>query len=397
MTEHQYDIVFSGSGLAGLISSLCFARLDYKIAIIEKDSIASIEKNNSRTIALSVKNIQFLESLGISFDDIDMGTIQDIRITCEHSPTYIHFNLKNREESNADDNSNFGYIIYQSDLKRIVMQELGNRVTYHENTYPSNIENTPHHVLVTLANESVLKAKLFIISEGKYSQTRRNLNFKMIYMNYEQTATVFVTKHKQKHYNTAQEIFLPTGPLATLPLKNPNESAIVWTIDNELLPIITEKKSIISPDESKDFQNQFNNYIDGCLGQHEIISTICNYPLELSCAKNFFMNRVLLIGDTAHSVHPVSGQGFNVTLRGIELIYKMSSNWHSKDIGQFMFLNKYSKIHFRQNVLPIMISTDFFVRGFSKKSVIPSSLLKVGFGIVEKSKTLKKIALKYMI
>jgi len=214
-------------------------------------------------------------------------------------------------------------------------------------------------------------------------------NLKSHSYSYGQTAMVFNVSHKENHNNIAQEIFMPSGPFAILPLKDGYSSAIVWTEKSELAEIYLKMSK-------KEFQLHLSEKFMEYFGKSEVISEVFAYPLSVKFSNEYFKGRLCLLGDSAHSMHPIAGQGFNQTIRDINSLADLLK-YHFNlglDLGSKMLLEDYQTERRFDNHAMIAI-TDVLNKLFSNNILPLSVTRKLGLAAVNKLPGLQKFFMKY--
>lgn len=375
-------IIIIGANLTGLCTALALSKLNQKTIIADRKALISNNKvKDGRAIALSAGSKQILETIGI-WDKLTnfAGKIEQIRVTDQLSPLFLHFNK----------NETLGYLVESDKIIDVIYQQLLNdsNVTILAETNYELIENNYDYVDIKL-NKQIHRSKLLIAADGKFSNLRKLCNIPYIYHNYEQSAIVCKVKHQFAHENIAQEMFLPNGPFAILPLKNPHHSGIVWTEKPELAEILTRMD-----------KNKFNYFLEqkftDYLGEVNLISEVASFPLELILAEKYYHNRIMLIGDSAHSIHPIAGQGFNLALRDIAAMMDLHTKY--KDLGLafgcYTSLKEYQKLRNGDN-LSMAAITDSINKIFSNNSFPLNLLRKIGLSSINNIPALQKFFMEY--
>lgn len=374
-------VIIVGANLTGLFTALALSKLGQSSILVDRNNISAPLIQDGRAIALSYGSKQILEKIDIWKKLIPYaGKIKQIRVTDQHSPLFLHF----------DNSSTLGYLVESHNLQEIAYKEAVNapNITIFDNSEYKLLENNQSNAVISI-NEQIFKTDLIIAADGKFSKLRELANIKFIQHNYKQSAIVCKVKHQLSHNNIAQEIFMPSGPFAILPLKDTYQSGIVWTESNKTA------KTLVSLEKNKFNYFLKNNFTD-YLGEVELISEVSSYPLELVMAKQYYHNHIMLIGDSAHSIHPIAGQGFNLALRDIEAlssIYKKFTNI-GLNIGCHQALSEYQKLRMNDNISMALI-TDSLNKLFSNNITPVSILRKMGLAAVNKIPSLQKFFMEY--
>ena len=317
MAKKQYnDVVIVGGGMAGLTMACVLANgsPDLKITIIDRDkpSYQLTEKFDGRTTAISYASSLVLTDAGIWNEIAAQGQpITSIDVQDNHSPIILNFDAEEVGDQP------FGWIFEN----RLIRYHLQTQVKAHKNiTYLApatvdEIEEGDECVIVTLSNGKTVQSKLLIGADGRFSAVREWADIDLVELDYKQTATVCLVTHEKPHNGLAVERFLPDGPFAVLPFtdddKGRHRSAIVWTEHGR-----SKRGFATIPEEV--FNLELQRRFDDRYGAVELTGKRAAYPLKLYHAAELIGSRMALIGDAAHAIHPLAGQGANLGLQDTE-------------------------------------------------------------------------------
>jgi len=386
MNHQKFDIAIIGSSFVGMSCALAMAKISPQIsvAIIEKQNVFNIEKSNDgRAFAISSSSLDFFKEIAIleNLQNVS-GKISDIKITDYKSPFILDFISEEFEKNHQ----HFGAIIENhyifEELKKKVLQQ--KNITIFCPNYYQEINFSDDLAKILLDNNNLVVAKLVLACDGRFSRLRKHFNISTLTKDYHQTAIVFKISHQFSHQNIAHEKFLPTGPLAILPLADKNQSSIVWIVDDQQAQVLLGL-------DHENFIQQLTKKIENCLGECQIISEKFSYPLTLIFADKFYHEKMLLVGDSACGVHPIAGQGFNLAISNIAILQKLIAKKIilGLDFSGDSLIFEYNNLA-RQNSKKMVIATDLLNMIFEAKCLTISIARKLGLGVVNNISQLKK-------
>ena len=356
--HEDYDLLIVGGGLAGNCLALALKQTGLKIAIIEASSREQRRSSaaGDRALALASGTVRMLERLNVWQTAKQSATpIRKIHISDQG-----HFG-KTRLSARREGVAALGYVITARDLEESVA-DLVEQTTVQQ-ICPARVvglmasEDQVHVSLKQDEASLTLSARLLVGADGGQSSVRKLLEIAQQVTEYHQTAIVTTVKPSLGHHDTAYERFTPSGPLALLPLKQ--NCAVVWTRSNE------DAAALLAGSEA-DFLQQLQACFGYKLGEFELTAPRRAFPLTLVRAEKMIADRVVIIGNAAHQLHPVAGQGFNLGLRDVVQLAEMIINQHQcqGDIGSSELLTVYAQQR-RQDHDRVITFTDSVVRIFS--------------------------------
>jgi 2-octaprenyl-6-methoxyphenol hydroxylase len=240
---------------------------------------------------------------------------------------------------------------------------------------------------VSFSNGDIRSARLLVAADGARSAIRETAGIESFGWDYEQSGIVTTVQHEREHHGRAEEHFLPAGPFAILPLKG-KRSSIVWTERAQ------EATRIVAlPD--REFHDELEQRFGLKLGEIEAVGPRRAFPLGLSVARSFIGERIALVGDAAHVIHPIAGQGLNLGLRDVAALAEAVADAArlGLDIGGPDVLERYQRWR-RFDTMTMGIATDGLNRLFSNRSDALRIVRDVGLGLVERMPRMKEFFIR---
>ena len=358
----KFDIVIAGCGIIGGILALALNKQDLKVAVVEKKNLADLNAGQDyRATALSFGNFLYLQEI-LEQDPRFLGA-QIRKILAEDGILGPKVNFCADEFASG---AYFGVNVPNQILKTVIYDHLfKSKISFFENTSfeKANIE-----------------AKLIIAADGRNSGFAHQIPSQKFNIDYHQTAYV-ATLALEKPIDTAYERFFKTGPIALLPLPS-NQASLIWSLENHLIEPMKENL--------KEF---VHIHLEGIVEDDFEILSQGYFPLQASFILPPYIKGLLLMGDAAHGMHPVAGQGLNLGVRNIRELTQLTQKYVSLglDIGSESLLQEYWK-NTKGHVLGLMGATHGLIRIFDFESKMISSFKKLGMRIFEKSQSIKKTA-----
>lgn len=321
----DYDLLIAGAGPVGSSLALALASQSLRIGIIEAAPPTAGEQSNfdTRAIALAFGSRRILE--GIDCWSAIAPQITPIRHI--HVSSRGHFGVTRLEAAQASLPA-LGYVVAMRVLGQTVYQKL-KELTRVELICPASVVNMTTEatrIQVQIASKGhirTLSARLLVAADGAHSLVRQLLQIPIRRKDYGQTAIITNVATERPHQYTAFERFTDTGPLALLPL-NEGRSNVIWTVRNTQAPYLTAIND-------QDFLSQLQQRFGWRLGRFIHTSKRYAYPLQLLRAQQQIAHRAVLIGNAAHGLHPVAGQGFNLGLRDVAVLAQILADAHKAD------------------------------------------------------------------
>ena len=369
-TSADYEVLIIGGGLVGASLACALRQSGLRLGVIEAVPLAASSQPgyDDRTLALAYGSKRIFETLGVWEGIVPEATCID-RI---HISDRGHFGVTRLTAAEAGLPA-LGYVVPSRALGAALLEALKDmhQIDWLCPTEMRDIRATPDHAAVTVQHdgkEKTLTARLVIAADGAHSAVRRVMGIEAQRTEYRQTAIVTTVTASLPHGNTAYERFTDTGPLALLPQRQ-NDCAVVWSAREE------EVKTILGWSDAE-FLRQLQERFGDRLGSFTRLGRRASYPLALTRVPEQVRARLALIGNAAHTVHPVAGQGFNLGLRDVAAIADILADAQraGDDIGNLTVLRRYADWRRRDNQV-ISLFTNGLIRIFSN-NIFPLTLLR---------------------
>lgn len=376
------DVVVVGGGHAGCTLTALLAAQGIKTVCIDQDdpALALTPAFDGRTTAISAGSASVLTAAGI-WDDALLSKacpIRNIDIRETGSPTLLRF-LSEDAGSEA-----FGWIIENRYLRQRLFERLS-RLADAEHFAPARVtgfQREEDGIRVILNDGRTIKSSLVVGADGRKSFTREWMGIGTRGWDYGQKAIVCIVEHEQPHNHIAVEDFRPQGPFAILPMhddeKGHHRSSIVWTEHGQ------ETDSALLWDDAA-FNAGLQERFPDFYGRVRLAGKRFSYPLNLVHAHRYTIDRMALIADAAHGIHPIAGQGLNMGMRDIAVMAELLIDAHAQkqDLGSPELLQQYERRR-RLDNMSMAGATDMLNKLFSNPSASLGALRRAGLKIVQK-------------
>ncbi|MFG6529595.1 MULTISPECIES: FAD-dependent oxidoreductase [unclassified Sulfitobacter] len=360
--DFDHDIAIIGGGLNGPALALALSRAGLRVAVIDAQPAQTFENAafDGRAYALALTSVRLMEGIGI-WPDIadDAQPMLEIKVTDGRagtgpSPMFMHFDHAEIEEGPM------GQMVEDRHLRRALLKAAAAdpAITMMNDTRVTGQSVAPTGITLTLEGGKTLRARLAVGADGRASGTAERAGIKRVAWSYGQTALVCVVDHEKPHHGIAHQFFMPPGPLAILPLTG-NRSLIVWS---EASANATAINALPDAQYLEVLRPRFGSF----LGELSLTGPRYSYLLGLSLAHSMTASRVALLGDAAHGVHPIAGQGLNAGLRDVAALAEVIADAvrRGEDPGNDAVLARYQEWRRFDNA-SLALATDSFNRLFS--------------------------------
>ncbi|MGE4372631.1 MAG: ubiquinone biosynthesis hydroxylase [Xanthobacter sp.] len=383
------DIAIVGGGLAGASLALALRRAlgsDAAITVFDP-RINEPVVGDERWSAIAAGARRLLSTLGVwekvadSAEPMRSMVVTDSRVKDVARPTFLTF------DGDVEPGEPFAYMMANGVLQTALIAEARAAGVEMRADTVSSFEAAPSHMNITTGSGAALRTRLLVACDGARSRLRSLAGIENVSWAYGQSAITFAVEHERPHEGLAEEHFLPGGPFATLPMPG-NRSFIVWTERTADAERLLAMPPFL-------FQEELEQRFGHKLGAVKPVTTPRAYPLGFAMARSFIGPRLALVGDAAHLIHPIAGQGLNMGLRDVAALAEVVTDAArvGLDFASPTVLEKYQRWR-RFDTVSMGVATDGLNRLFSNHSDMLRAVRDVGLGLVDRMPRLKEFFIK---
>jgi len=391
MQQHageRADIVIAGGGFAGLALAIALRQgLGPDFTVVVADPALAGSPVDARASAIAAGARRLFETIGVwgavaaeAQPILDM-VVTDSRLGDAVKPVFLTF------AGEVEPDEPFAHMVENRPLVEALVGKAREEGVVLRPCAVAAFEVAGERVVVRLADGATTTAALLIAADGARSRLRELAGIATFGWSYGQSGIVTTVAHERDHDGRAEEHFLPAGPFAILPLKG-RRSSIVWTEEED-----AAERIVALPDEL--FHDELERRFGLHLGEISLAGPRRAYPLGLTVARAFVADRLALVGDAAHVIHPIAGQGLNLGLRDVAALAEalVDAVRLGLDPGAATVLERYQRWR-RFDTMAMGIATDGLNRLFSNRSDALRLVRDVGLGLVDRLPALKRLFIR---
>jgi 2-octaprenyl-6-methoxyphenol hydroxylase len=387
--QHEADLLIGGAGFAGLALAIALRQAlgdTFAVTVVDP-ALTGEPSKDPRASAIAAAARRLFEAIGVwqavaaeAQPMLDM-VVTDSKLDDAVRPAFLTFG------GEVEEGEPFAHMVENRHLVNALVaraKELGIGLRAGA---VSGFARERATIDVALADGETIAARLLVGADGAHSKIREQAGIATHGWNYDQSAIVTTVAHERDHNGRAEEHFLPAGPFAILPLKG-KRSSIVWTEETR------EAERIVALPDAE-FHTELEKRFGLHLGDIKVAGARRAFPLGLFTARSFIGERLALIGDAAHIIHPIAGQGLNMGLRDVAALAESVADAArlGLDIGSRDVLERYQRWR-RFDTMTMGVATDGLNRLFSNRSDVLRLARDVGLGLVERMPFLKQMFIR---
>lgn len=378
------DIIITGGGMVGMSMAIAAARLGRTVTVLERTAMpAQLDPGfDGRVSALALGSVHMLSAIG-AWEGMraQAEPILDIRVSDGDTPFFVHYDHRDIGDEP------FGYIVENRYIRHALHEAAAKLPTLSiiEKAQITGFTANEKEARVTLADGREFTAALAMAADGKQSTLREMAGIKVTTRDYRQTAIVCTIAHEKPHQGLAQERFLPVGPFAVLPMTG-QRSSLVWVEPKERAKLYLDLPK-------EECEQEITERVGDYLGKITLAGERFAYPLWASHAKDYIGTRLALIGDAAHGIHPIAGQGVNLGFRDVAVLEELIRK-EASDIGGAALLAHYQRWRRFDNVSMLAV-TDGLNQLFCSSLFPVKTARRLGMWGVNRLPPLKRFFMKH--
>jgi len=370
------DVIIFGGGLVGLALASALDSSGLSAIVVDPADPAPRASGafDGRTSAVSSSSMRMLETVGVAGHLSEPGCpIRRIAVADGLQPGGLHFD--------AEDDEALGWMHENRNLRAALQAraEAGKSTWLLWKSRVTGVDRGEHGVTVALDDGRKLSAPLLIAADGRNSATREAAGIRIARWKYAHQAIVSVLRHERPHDHVAYEIFYPSGPFALLPMTDDaggHRSAIVWSVPE------ADAAGWLALNDG-DFAAEAQAAMGGFLGEVALLAPRSSFPLGFHHAAQITAQRLVLVGDAAHAIHPIAGQGLNLGFRDVAALAQVLVEGArlGLDLGDAQLLDRYQRWR-SLDALSVAFATDTLTRIYGVPGKAASAVRRLGMGLV---------------
>lgn len=383
MSNH-YDVVIVGGGIVGLTAAALLVKNNFSVALIEANSFPLFNNTlTARVSAIHATSQKLFSHLGVwELIAKSASPLQKMEIWDHTQQNTLHF------DSSDIHKTEMGWIADNAAMIDALQHSLRGQIDLYCPNSVALFAREKNRIMLTLDNQKIIFADLVVGADGAHSVVREQMGVQMATHAYQQKAIIAVIETEKKHCHTAYQKFLTTGPVALLPLCNLQHTALVWSADHAVSDALMKKTQ-------GEFSDALMQALDFKLGKLTLLTERRQFTLTMRHVDDYVTNQFALIGDAAHTIHPLAGLGVNLGLMDAACLTEilMQARIAKKPLEDLRYLRRYSRWRKSENT-PIIASMQALKTIFALDQSPINFLRSLGIHTVDRCGAIKDHLMK---
>lgn len=377
------DIIVVGQGVIGLSAAVAMEKQGFSVAVIDANpAFTKTKPGISRIYAINNASIELFKNLNVwqHLTENQISPYNRMQVWEAKNGSEIEF------DSRTCASDKLGVMLEESDLKQALFTEAETKkISFINNFHVENVVNDADSITIYNSNNESYSAKFLIIADGAKSPLRDKLGVKITTWSYNQNAIIANVRTSKPHQQTAYQVFTEDGPLAFLPQNDSYDCSIVWSVP-------PEKARLLIEDSETVFSDKVNAIFANKLGAITLKSPRHQFPLQMRHTQQYYGSRWILMGDAAHTIHPLAGLGLNIGLADLKTwISELENNNNALLSSKILKSYQRQRKHALWQIIAFMQA--FHVL-FTQKASIITKITSLGLNIINNLTPLKRLIIQ---
>lgn len=377
------DIIVVGQGIIGLSAAIAMEKIGLHVTIVDANPAFTKSKPEiSRVYAINNASIELFQNLNVwqHLEKTQISSYNRMQVWETKNGAEIEF------DSRTCASARLGVMLEEADLKQALLIEAKTKkISFVNNFKVENVVNDTNKITIYNSKHESYSAKLLIIADGAKSPLRDKLGVKITTWSYNQNAIIANVRTTNPHKQTAYQAFTEDGPLAFLPQNDSFDCSIVWSVP-------PEKARLLIEDSETVFTDKINAIFANKLGAITLKSPRHQFPLQMRHTQQYYGNRWILMGDAAHTIHPLAGLGLNVGLADLKTwISELKNNNNQFLSSKVLTSYQRKRKHALWQIIAFMQALHVL---FTQKASVITKITSFGLNIINKLTPLKRLIIQ---
>lgn len=384
MSLTSYDVIIVGGGMVGLALAALLTQNHFSVAVIEaREFIYNDNQLPIRVSSIHATSKKLFDYIGAwSLLEKTASRVRELMIWDHTQRAHLHFDSATINEPQVS------WIIENSVIINALRQVLHGHIDLFCPSFVTDTVRIHNHIQFTLNNGAVISGEVIVGADGAHSKIRDQMPIQLQVSSYQQKAIVGVIETQQPHNHVAYQKFLTTGPVALLPLTHPHHTSLVWSADDEISDALMKKTQ-------HEFNQALISALDFKLGKLTLLTERHQFSLTMRHASDYVSQHYAVVGDAAHTIHPLAGLGVNLGLMDAACLAQtlIDARAHQKSLGDLRVLRRYTRWRKANNQI-IMSAMRALKEIFAANNSACNAIRSAGVNILNQNELLKTVLMR---